>query len=55
MKLKEFLQLMQVEFVDLVNLKLEFDLGIDTDMSINDKSLNRIKFSIIKTKPKVPK
>ncbi len=48
MKLKEFLQGMEKECVDMVNLRLDFDLGIDTDMSVNDKSHNRIKFTVIK-------
>ncbi len=55
MKLKEFLRCMEREFVDLINIKIEFDLGIDTNMNISDKSRNRIKFSIIKQAPKKKK
>ena len=25
---------------------ITFDLGVDTDMTVNEKSLNRVKFSI---------
>ena len=44
--------LIEKELEDFINLKIDFDLGVDIDMSINDKSHNRIKFSIIKMKPK---
>jgi len=52
MKLKEFLKNMEKELEDFINLKIFFDLGIDTNMDINGESKNRIKFSIIKSKPK---
>ena len=52
MKLKNFLKLMEKELVDFINLKIDFDLGIDTNMNVNDKSKNRIRFTIIKKKPK---
>ena len=52
MKLKEFMRHMEKELEDFINLRIEFDLGIDTNMNVNDKSHNRIKFSIIKMKPK---
>ncbi len=55
MKLKKFLQVMEKELEDFINMKIDFDLGIDIDMSINDKSQNRIKFSIIKQNPKKKK
>ena len=52
MKLKQFLKHMEKEFEDMINIKVDLDLGIDTDMNINDKSHNRIRFSIIKKGPK---
>ncbi len=56
MKLKQFLKYMEKEFEDMINVKIDLDLGIDTNMNvINDKCNNRIKFSIIKSKPKPPK
>lgn len=48
MKLSEFLKLIEKEFEYFKNMKILFDLGIDTNMNINDKSQNRIKFAIIK-------
>ncbi len=55
MKLKEFMIVIEKQLEDFINLRIDFDLGIDTNMDINDKSLNRIKFSIIKQGPKKKK
>ncbi len=52
MKLKEFMKSMEKELVDFINLKIDFDLGIDTNMNVDDKSKNRIRFTIIKIKSK---
>lgn len=52
MKLKQFLRAMEKEMEDMINIKIDFDLGIDTSMDVNNKSLNRIRFSIIKKAPK---
>jgi len=52
MKLKEFLQSMEKETEDFINMKYDFDLGIDTNMNVVGESKNRIRFSIIKIKPK---
>lgn len=52
MKLKDFMLTIEKELEDFINLKIEFDLGVDTYMNVCDDSKNRIKFSIIKMKPK---
>lgn len=54
MKLKDFMLTIEKELEDFINLKIDFDLGIDTNMDVIDlgSSPNRIKFSIIKKKPK---
>jgi len=52
MKLKDFMLTIEKELEDFINLKIDFDLGVDTSMNVNGESKNRIKFTIIKTKPK---
>ena len=49
MKLKDFLIKMEKECEDLVNIRIDFDLGLDINMDVNEKSKNRIRFSIIKS------
>jgi len=52
MKLKDFMLSIEKALEDFINLKIDFDLGIDTNMNVNSESKNRIRFTIIKTKPK---
>ena len=49
MKLKDFLIAMEKECEDLVNIRIDFDLGLDINMDVNEESRNRIRFSIIKS------
>lgn len=51
MQLKEFIKAVIDEFErNKVLVECEFDIGVEPDMEVNSKSLNRLRFKIINVK-----
>jgi hypothetical protein len=54
MQLKDYIKDTIDELKDITN-NIEFDIGIDNNMEVNNSSLNRIKFEIRKNKGRIIK
>lgn len=53
MKLNEYIKkhLKEIDKIeDIKSCEIEFNLGVDTDMNISQKSSNRVKFTVVRKK-----
>lgn len=52
MKLSDYIEkyLAELEKIDFKLMDVEFNLGVDPDMTVNPKSSNRIKFTVARNK-----
>ena len=51
-KIKDYVTEFCKSFAGEPGCIIEFDIGLEPDMTVNDKSLNRVKFKITTWRPK---
>ena len=47
MKLSQYIKKTLKELIEIPTIGVNFEVGLDIDMKVNDKSKNRISFTVI--------
>ena len=53
MKLEKYIKTVLENIKDPLVFEVEFDIGVEPDMTVNSESPNRVKFTV--TRPRFPK